>query len=93
MNNFGEKLKKLRAEKSITQKEAAQKLELSETGYAGYEQGYREPDFETLARICRLFDVTADYLIGLENEDGSKAFEYEFEYTHNNTHLKHKEKL
>ena len=73
MKDFGEKLKILRAEKGLTQKETAKQLEISETGYAGYEQGYREPDFTTLAKICRLFEVTSDYLIGLENEDGSKV--------------------
>lgn len=74
MNGFSEKLKRLRVEKGITQKMVAKQLEISETGYAGYEQGYREPDFNTLTKICKFFDVTSDYLLGLENEDGTKTY-------------------
>ncbi len=92
MEKFHEKLKRLRIEKGLTQKEVAKQLKISETGYAGYEQGYREPDFTMLTKICSYFDVTSDYLLGLENEDGSRSeSSYEFEYDHDNTHLKHKE--
>lgn len=74
MENFAEKLKRLRIEKGITQKEAAITLKVSETGYAGYEQGYREPDFDMLIKICKLFETSSDYLLGLENEDGTKNY-------------------
>ena len=62
---FNEKLKELRNEKKLTQKQAAQLLNISTTCYSGYEQGYREPDFKTLVKICRLFEVSSDYLLGL----------------------------
>lgn len=65
--NFGEKLKDLRNFKKLTQKDVANILELSVTCYAGYEQGYREPDFKTLKKICTFFEVSSDYLIGLED--------------------------
>lgn len=71
---FNEKLKELRKEKSLTQKQLAEILEVSTTCYAGYEQGYREPDFKTLKKICLFFDVSADYLLGLEDETGSKTY-------------------
>lgn len=64
----------MRTEKNLTQKRMAQLIEISETGYAGYEQGYREPDFTTLIKICKFFEVTSDYLLGLENEDGTKTY-------------------
>lgn len=50
------------------------------------------PSIEILYRLCILLNVSSDYLLGLENDDGSKAAEYEFEYQHNGTTLKHKEK-
>ena len=71
---FNKKLKELRKEKSLTQKQLAEILEVSTTCYAGYEQGYREPDFKTLKKICLFFDVSADYLLGLEDETGSKTY-------------------
>ncbi len=73
MEPLNKKLKELRKEKGITQKEIASSLKISQTGYAGYEQGYREPDLTTLKKICLYFDVTADYLIGLEDESGAKT--------------------
>lgn len=69
---FKEKLKEIRQEKKYTQKQVAEFLNISTTCYAGYEQGYREPDFITLKRICNLFDVKSDYLLGLEDEAGTK---------------------
>ena len=71
---FNEKLKELRKEKKLTQKELANILDVSTTCYAGYEQGYREPDFKILKKICLFFDVSADYLLGLEAETGSKTY-------------------
>ncbi len=92
MNIFANRLKSLRVEKNITQKQIAKQLGISETGYAGYEQGYREPDFNTLIKLCNLFNVTSDYLLGLEEEDGSRSkTSYEFEYEHADTKLIHKE--
>ena len=64
---FCEKLREQRKELNLTQKEAAEKLGVSVTCYGGYEQGYREPDFKTLIKICKTFNVSADYLLGLED--------------------------
>ena len=65
---FAKRLKELRAFTQKKQAEVAQALEISATCYAGYEQGYREPDFFTLKKICRFFDVPSDYLLGLIDE-------------------------
>ena len=62
---FYEKLKDLRIEKGLKQKDIAKELGISTTCYAGYEQGYRQPDLIMLTKICVLFDVSADYLLGL----------------------------
>lgn len=72
MVKFNEKLRELRLENGFTQKKVAGLLEVSTTCYAGYEQGYREPDFKTLIKICKLFEVRSDYLLGLEDETGAK---------------------
>ena len=71
---FNEKIKSLRIEKGLKQKEVAKILGVSETCYAGYEQGYREPDFKTLKKLVIIFDVSADYLLGLEDETGAKTY-------------------
>lgn len=64
---FSERLKNTRKELNLTQKQAAEKLGISESCYGGYEQGYREPDLKTLIKICILFDVSSDYLLGISD--------------------------
>ena len=59
------KLKELRAEKAMTLKEVAAELAIPLQTYAAYEHGTREPSFDMLKRLCKLYDVSSDYLIGL----------------------------
>lgn len=64
---FNIRLKEIRLENKLSQKQTAEKLKISVTCYAGYEQGYRQPDLKTLVKICKEFDVSSDYLLGLED--------------------------
>ncbi|MBQ8196550.1 MAG: helix-turn-helix transcriptional regulator [Clostridia bacterium] len=65
---FNERLKELRVEKNYSQKSIAIELGISTTCYAGYEQGYRQPDLKMLTKICVLLETSADYLLGLSDE-------------------------
>ena len=47
-------------------------LNVSANCYASYEQGRTEPNIEMLKQLCRIFNVSSDYLIGLEDEHGNK---------------------
>lgn len=62
---LSDKLRKLRATTKYTQSELAQKIDVARTTYAMYEQGNREPDYETIQRIANFYDTTTDYLLGL----------------------------
>lgn len=70
--NFGEKLKYLRKVKGTTTNDVANYLNITRSAYSNYEQGIRLPDYNILKRLCDYFDVSADYMIGRENEDGTK---------------------
>lgn len=61
---FYQRLTGLRQEKSLTQKELAEQLDMSRSAYSLYELGKREPDFETLQKLANFFDCTTDYLLG-----------------------------
>ena len=61
---FPERLKQLRISNDLTLKDVASKIDMSLMAYAHYEHGDREPSLETLKKLCDLFDVSADYLIG-----------------------------
>jgi len=60
---FGDTLRSLLEERFITQKKMAQDLSIAATTLSGYVQNNSEPDFETLKRIAKYFDVTTDYLL------------------------------
>ena len=64
---FNERLKEIRKECGKTQKEVYTVLGMSANGYASYEQGRTEPSIETLIKLCKVLDVSADYLLGLED--------------------------
>ena len=60
------RLKELRTQRHMLQKDVAQRLGIDRTTYAKYESGASEPNHETLLKLSELFDVSADYLLGRE---------------------------
>jgi transcriptional regulator with XRE-family HTH domain len=64
---FGQRLKDLRRVHGFRQRGAAQELRVGIYTLQSYEQGRTEPDLELLADMCRLYRVSADYLLGLED--------------------------
>lgn len=62
---FCERLKMIRVESGMTQKDVYQKLDISPNGYASYEQGRTEPNIQTLIKLCAIFEISADYLLGI----------------------------
>lgn len=70
---FSDALKYLREEKEITQKELAKACNLSPQCICNLEQGTRNPTGSTVAVLASFFGVSADYLLGLENEYGAKV--------------------
>lgn len=57
------RLRELRRLKGITQAQLAAQLEVSPSTIGMYEQGRREPDHGTLARLCSIFQVSSDFFI------------------------------
>ena len=64
----GNKIKQLRLEKEILQKELADKLNLTQQTISLYESGKRSPDYEILKRIADYFNVSTDYLLNRDVE-------------------------
>ena len=67
MKTFGSILKELRKERGLTQKAMAKKLSVAVPTLSHWECDYQEPSFELLRTLCKYFDVSADYLLGLED--------------------------
>ncbi len=66
MVNFGEKLKSLRTDASMTQAELAKKLNVTKSVVSYYELQERTPSPDVLIKIANIFHVTTDYLLGIE---------------------------
>lgn len=61
----GNKIKELRNEIKITQKELAKLVGKSPTAVASWEQGLSEPCINDIKTMCKIFDVSADFFLGL----------------------------
>ena len=64
---FAERLKELRLEKGLGQEELARELGLSHGTISLWENELREPKMSNLILLAQYFDVTIDYLVGLED--------------------------
>ena len=62
----GYRLKQLRKEHYLSQEELGQILGVSKVSVSGYEKGMRVPSMDVLITMIKLFDVSADYLLGRE---------------------------
>ena len=62
---LGKRLRLLRSEKDITQRELAKYLGLTPKMISFYENGERFPPYDIIIKLSKYFDVSADYLLGL----------------------------
>ncbi len=75
--NFNEKLRLLIDEENITQKQFANDLNIAPSTIGGYVQGVSEPDFDTLKRIAKYFNVSTDYLLNTPEVNTNSTTESE----------------
>ena len=80
---FGEKLKKLRASKNITQEDLAEKIYVTRTAVSKWESERGYPSIDSLKEIARFFSVTVDELLSSDEiliiaEENQKSTEKAF---------------
>lgn len=68
---IGERLAEIRGDFGDTQASLAEKLHVSPFTVSSWEQEKSAPNHEMLVKICRLYQVSSDYLLGLSDEDFS----------------------
>lgn len=68
MVNMGEKLKSLRIEKKLTQKQVADRIGLAISAVSSYESGTRYPSYDVLVKLARIFHISTDYLLGMTDK-------------------------
>lgn len=73
MVRIGEKLKSLRNEKKMTQKDLAEQLNVSAQAVSRWENDDVEPSLETLGQLATIFNVSVDELFGKEPPEKRQA--------------------
>ena len=67
-NLFSVRLKELRLKKGLTQTELGEKVGVKQSTFTNWENGKREPNFETLLKLASILKTTTSYLLGEKNE-------------------------
>lgn len=68
MVEFGERLRELRKQKNLTQKQLADLIGTKNSIISFYEVGDRLPSPEVIIKLASVLHVSADYLLGIEKE-------------------------
>jgi transcriptional regulator with XRE-family HTH domain len=92
MEIFVNRLNQLLKESNITRYRLAKELDVNKQTVTFWADGINEPKASYIAQIAAFFDVSADYLLGLENENGSKVNNYHFKYKDKETRIIQTEK-
>lgn len=61
---IGDRIKKLRTEAGMTQEELASKINVGKSSISMYENNKIRPDDDLKQKLCDIFNVTLDYLMG-----------------------------
>lgn len=81
-NQFNENLKFARERKGISQKDLAEIIGVAKSTYSLYESGNREPNVQTIKKIADALNVSADELLGIDEEPTTIAAHFDgSEYT------------
>ena len=62
------RIRDLREDKDLTQKELSQVLNCSQQVYSNYELGQRDIPTDILIKLALFYNVSTDYILGLDNE-------------------------
>lgn len=67
MKGLSERMRALRKEKQMSQAELAVLLNTTNDTVSLWELGKRDPSVEDLKKLCEIFNVSSDYLLGLSD--------------------------
>lgn len=70
MHNVGERVRKLRTARRMTQSEFADRINVTKSTVSAYENGSRLPSYDVLIKIAGLFRVSTDNLLGCSEKAG-----------------------
>ncbi|MBE5939069.1 MAG: helix-turn-helix domain-containing protein [Lachnospiraceae bacterium] len=68
VEKFGKRIAECRRSKSFTQDELANRLGVTPQALSKWEKGISSPDLTMLSAICKILDVSSDFLLGINNK-------------------------
>jgi len=66
--NYRTRMRNLREDRDLTQKQVGQIINKSQQGYSHIEDGRAELKIDDLIKLCKFYNVTSDYFIGLSDK-------------------------
>lgn len=66
--NYAQRIRDLREDKELTQKDIANLLNTDQSYYAKYENEIRPLPIEHLITLCKFYKISADYILGFTND-------------------------
>lgn len=73
MEEFAKRLKELRTEKNISLMTLGKAINVSDVAVMKWEKNISEPTASNIKQLALFFDVSCDYLLGIENYDFTKS--------------------
>ena len=67
MSIFATRLRELRNEKNLSMKDLAKEINTSDAAISNWENDINEPKISYLIKLAKLFDVSTDFLLGLND--------------------------
>lgn len=71
---YGKRIRELREEKGWSQAELGRRMNCVQKSVSRYELEAADLGTEEIVKLCHIFKVSADYLLGLEDETGAKSY-------------------
>lgn len=71
---FGRRLKELRSENKLTQEQLGKLFNTTKVTIHAWETNKQEPNIDNIIRLAVILKTTTDYLLGLEDEAGCRAY-------------------
>lgn len=68
------RIKQIRIEKGLSQNDVAKGIKVDISSISYWESGRYEPKATYIYRLAKFFNVSSDYLLGLEDETGRKTY-------------------
>lgn len=66
--SFGERIRNLREDKDLTQNELGEQVNMTQRKISYIERGKYEPSIDDIVSLCKFFNVSSDYLLGINEK-------------------------